>query len=68
MLTEWASASLYASSDGRANALPLWLNHYNYKRPHGSLNHRSTGTRLNNVARNYNSRGNLAYRELRKGW
>ena len=54
MLTEWAYARLYATSDERANTLPLWLNHYNYRRPHGSLSHRAPDTRLNNVARNYN--------------
>jgi transposase InsO family protein len=54
VLTEWAYARLYATSDERADALPLWLNHYNYRRPHGSLSHRPPGSRLNNVARNYN--------------
>jgi transposase InsO family protein len=54
LLTEWAYARLYATSDERADALPLWLNHYNYRRPHGSLSHRPPGSRLNNVARNYN--------------
>jgi transposase InsO family protein len=54
MLAEWAYARLYATSDERAGALPLWLNHYNYRRPHGSLSHRPAGSRLNNVARNYN--------------
>ena len=53
MLTEWAYARLYATSDERANTLPLWLNHYNYRRPHGSLSYRAPDTRLNNVARNY---------------
>ena len=54
LLNEWAYARLYTSSDERAEALPLWLNHYNYSRPHGSLGHRPPGSRLNNVARNYN--------------
>jgi transposase InsO family protein len=40
MLAEWAYARLYATSDERAGALPLWLNYYNYRRPHGSLSHR----------------------------
>jgi transposase InsO family protein len=53
MLSEWAYARLYATSAERADALPLWLSHYNYRRPHGSLNHRAPGWRLNNVARNY---------------
>jgi transposase InsO family protein len=54
MLDGWAYARLYASSHDRAQALPLWLNHYNYTRPHGSLGHRPPASRLNNVSRNYN--------------
>ncbi len=54
MLHGWAYARLYASSGERAQALPLWLNHYNYTRPHGSLGHRPPASRLNNVSRNYN--------------
>jgi transposase InsO family protein len=54
MLSEWAYARFYATSDERASTLPLWLNHYNYRRPHGSLSHRPPGSRLNYVARNYN--------------
>lgn len=53
MLNEWAYARLYADSEERAQALPLWLNHYNYRRPHGSLNHQPPSTRLNNLSRNY---------------
>jgi transposase InsO family protein len=54
LLNEWAYARLYGDSDERAQALPLWLNHYNYNRPHGSLGHQPPGSRLNNVSRNYN--------------
>ena len=53
VLNEWAYGRLYANSDERAQALPLWLNHYNYKRPHGSLGHQPPSSRLNNVSRNY---------------
>ena len=53
MLDGWAYARLYTSSTERASALPLWLNHYNYTRPHGSLGHRPPASRLNNVSRNY---------------
>jgi transposase InsO family protein len=53
LLNGWAYARLYGSSTERAAALPVWLNHYNYKRPHGSLGHRPPYARLNNVARNY---------------
>lgn len=54
VLNEWAYARLYASSEERARALPLWLNHYNYRRPHGSLGHQPPSSRLNNVSGNYN--------------
>lgn len=53
LLNGWAYARLYRNSAERAETLPLWLNHYNYVRPHGSLGHRPPGSRLNNVARNY---------------
>jgi transposase InsO family protein len=54
LLSGWAYTRLYASSAERARALPLWLNHYNYARPHASLGKQPPGSRLNNVARNYN--------------
>jgi transposase InsO family protein len=54
LLNDWAYGRLYADSDERARALPLWLTYYNYKRPHGSLGHQPPGSRLNNVSRNYN--------------
>jgi transposase InsO family protein len=54
MLNEWAYARLYRDSAERARALPLWLDHYNYRRPHGSLGHQPPGSRLNNVSGNYN--------------
>jgi transposase InsO family protein len=53
VLNEWAYARLYADSEERARALSLWLNHYNYRRPHGSLGHQPPSSRLNNVSRNY---------------
>jgi transposase InsO family protein len=53
LLNEWAYAQLFATSTEHNAALPRWLNHYNYRRPHGSLAHKPPGTRLNNVARNY---------------
>ena len=53
LLSGWAYARLYASSRERAQALPLWLNHYNYTRPHGSLGHQPPGSRLNNVSRTH---------------
>jgi transposase InsO family protein len=53
LLAGWAYGRLYACSRERAEALPLWLRHYNYTRPHGSLGHQPPGSRLNNVSRNY---------------
>jgi transposase InsO family protein len=56
LLRDWAYARLYANSDERTALLSTWLNHYNWRRPHGSLSHKPPGTRLaelNNVARNY---------------
>jgi transposase InsO family protein len=37
---EWAYGQRYRSSDTRATALPLWLNHYNSTRPHSSIGNR----------------------------
>jgi transposase InsO family protein len=54
VLNEWAYARLYHDSTERAQALPLWLNHYNHRRPHGSLGHQPPSSRLNNVSGNYN--------------
>jgi transposase InsO family protein len=53
LVNEWAYAQLFANSAERTAALPRWLEHYNYRRPHGSLSHKPPGSRLNNVARNY---------------
>lgn len=53
LLNEWAYARIYGSSAERATALPLYLNRYNYRRPHGSLNHQPPASRLNNVLGNY---------------
>jgi transposase InsO family protein len=53
LLASWAYGRLYASSHERAQALPNWLNHYNYTRPHGSLGHHPPASRLNNASRNY---------------
>jgi hypothetical protein len=53
LLNDWVYGHLYADSDERARALPLWLTYYNYRRPHGSLGHQPPSSRLNNVSRNY---------------
>jgi transposase InsO family protein len=53
LLNEWAYARIYGSSAERTSALPLYLDRYNYRRPHGSLSHQPPATRLNNLVRNY---------------
>jgi transposase InsO family protein len=50
LLREWAYVRLYGTSAERIDALPLWLERYNWRRPHGSLGHRPPGSRLTNVA------------------
>jgi transposase InsO family protein len=52
MLNEWACSRIYGSSTERTQALPLFLERYNYRRPHGSLGKRAPATRLNNLVRN----------------
>ena len=42
----WAHGAIYGSSTERTKALPGWLTHYNYRRPHGSLAHKPPATRL----------------------
>jgi transposase InsO family protein len=53
LLNEWAYARIYGNSAERTAALPLFLDRYNYKRPHGSLGHKAPASRLTNLARNY---------------
>jgi transposase InsO family protein len=53
MLNEWAYTRVYGSSSERTTALPLYLQRYNYHRPHGSLGHQPPATRLNNLIGNY---------------
>jgi transposase InsO family protein len=53
LLREWAYGRLYGSSAERLGQLEGWLNHYNFRRPHGSLGHRPPATRLNNLVGNY---------------
>ncbi len=42
----WAYGAIYGSSAERAAALPGWLDHYNFRRGHGSLGHRPPAARL----------------------
>jgi transposase InsO family protein len=56
MLGGWAYGAIYRDSGQRTAALSGWLEFYNWRRPHGSLGHRSPGARLgelNNVAGSY---------------
>ena len=57
-LTErWAYGAIFGSSAERTAALPGWLDHYNFRRRHGSLGKRPPAARLtelNNLAGNYN--------------
>jgi transposase InsO family protein len=52
IVADWTSA-VYADSAERTAALPAWLDHYNFIRPHGSLGKRPPGSRLTNVPGNY---------------
>jgi transposase InsO family protein len=56
MLGGWAYGAIYRDSRERTAALSGWLDFYNWRRPHGSLNHKPPGARLaelNNVAGSY---------------
>jgi transposase InsO family protein len=53
LANEWAYERIYGSSAERAAALPLFLERYNFRRPHGSLGHRPPASRLTNVVGNY---------------
>jgi transposase InsO family protein len=53
LLNEWAYARIYGSSTERRTALHLYLDRYNYRRPHGSLSHQPPASRLNNLVGNY---------------
>ena len=46
MLGGWAYGAIYASSEQRTAALSIWLDHYNYRRPHGALSHHPPAARL----------------------
>ena len=45
-LREWAYAFVYRHSNERAGMLDHWLHHYNWHRPHSSLNDLPPATRL----------------------
>ncbi len=48
---EWAYGQRYRNSDARAQALPIWLHHYNYTRNHSSLSNRPPISRVRNQPR-----------------
>jgi transposase InsO family protein len=57
LLERWAYGAIFGSSAERTAALSGWLEHYNFRRRHGSLGKRPPAARLaelNNVAGNYN--------------
>jgi transposase InsO family protein len=53
LANEWAYERIYGSSAERAAMLPLFLERYNFRRPHGSLGHQPPASRLTNVVGNY---------------
>ena len=52
-LHEWAYARAYGNSQQRAEHLPVWLHHYNWHRPHASLEYNppisTLGLSVNNL-------------------
>jgi transposase InsO family protein len=53
LLRESAYGRIYGTSAERTAQLPRWLEHYNFKRPHGALSHKPPGSRLNTSVRNF---------------
>ena len=52
LLAGWAYGAIYRSSRERTAALSGWLDHYNYRRPHGSLSHQPPVSRLQQLTGN----------------
>jgi transposase InsO family protein len=52
MLGGWAYGAIYGTSAERTRALPGWLDHYNRRRPHRSLNRQPPLTRLQQMRNN----------------
>jgi transposase InsO family protein len=52
LLAGWAYGAIYRESRERTAALPGWLDHYNYRRPHGSLSHQPPISRLHQLTGN----------------
>ena len=53
MLREWAYARIYGSSAERERQLPIFLERYNFNRPHGSIGKRPPASRLTKAVGNY---------------
>ena len=47
LLAGWAYGAVYRSSIERTHALDGWLWHYNHRRPHAALSHRTPASRTN---------------------
>jgi transposase InsO family protein len=52
LLAEWAYGAIYRDSYQRTAALSVWLEHYNYRRPHGALSHQPPASRLRQLTGN----------------
>jgi transposase InsO family protein len=52
MLADWAYGAIYRDSDQRTAALSVWLEHYNFRRPHGALTHQPPVSRLRQLTGN----------------
>jgi transposase InsO family protein len=52
LLAGWAYGTIYRDSHQRTTALSVWLDHYNYRRPHGALSHQPPASRLAQLTRN----------------
>jgi transposase InsO family protein len=52
LLGGWAYGAIYGASAERTAALPGWLEHYNRRRPHGSLNRQPPLKRLQQLRNN----------------
>jgi transposase InsO family protein len=52
LLGGWAYGAIYGNSQERQRALTGWLDFYNHRRPHGSLNHQAPMTRLHALMNN----------------
>jgi transposase InsO family protein len=52
LLGGWAYGAIYRTSAERTRALPGWLDHYNYRRPHGAIGRKPPEARLAELMNN----------------